>query len=62
MLQKFGLVKDYWLETDSQKIDQGRFSITKKEEAPYFHDGSVQRLDRAAVPSNYAPPGQKPEM
>ena len=108
MLQKFGLVKDYWLETGSQKVDQGRFSITKKEEdryvfrvpmlrnvaktAPYFHDGSVERLDQAvrvmasvqlgrtlddaavadvvsflesltgAVPSNYAPPGQKPEM
>ena len=62
-LQKFGLAKDYWLETGSQKIDQGRFSITKKEDdryvfrvpmlrnvaktAPYFHDGSVERLDRA---------------
>jgi cytochrome c peroxidase len=62
-LQKFGLAKDYWLETGSRKIDQGRFSITKKEEdryvfrvpmlrnvaktAPYFHDGSVERLDRA---------------
>jgi cytochrome c peroxidase len=108
MLQKFGLVKDYWLETGSPKIDAGRFSATKKEEdryvfrvpmlrnvaktAPYFHDGSVERLDRAVqimasvqlgrtlddaavgaivsflesltgdVPSNYAPPGQKPEM
>jgi cytochrome c peroxidase len=62
-LQKFGLAKEYWLETGSQKIDQGRFSITKEEEdryvfrvpmlrnvaktAPYFHDGSVERLDRA---------------
>jgi len=62
-LQRFGLVKDYWLETGSDKIDQGRFAITKKEEdryvfrvpmlrnvaktAPYFHDGSVERLDRA---------------
>jgi cytochrome c peroxidase len=107
-LQKFGLVKEYWLETRSEKIDQGRFSITKKEEdryvfrvpmlrnvaktAPYFHDGSVDRLDRAVqvmasvqlghplddtavaeivsflealtgeVPSNYAPPGQKPAL
>ena len=105
-LQKFGVVKDYWLETGSQKIDQGRFAITKKEEdryvfrvpmlrniaktAPYFHDGSVDALDRAVrvmasvqlgkilddaaagdlvaflesltgdVPSNYAPPGEKP--
>ena len=62
-LQKFGLAKDYWLETGSRKIDEGRFSITGKEEdryvfrvpmlrnvaktAPYFHDGSVERLDRA---------------
>ena len=105
-LQKFGMVKDYWLETGSQKIDQGRFAMTKKEEdryvfrvpmlrniaktAPYFHDGSVDTLDRAVrvmasvqlgkilvdavagdlvaflesltgdVPSNYAPPGEKP--
>lgn len=62
-LQKFGLVKDYWLETGSEKVDQGRFATTKKEEdryvfrvpmlrnvaktAPYFHDGTVERLDRA---------------
>lgn len=60
---KFGLVKDYWIETGSEKPDVGRFSVTKKEEdryvfrvptlrnvaktAPYFHDGSVERLDRA---------------
>jgi cytochrome c peroxidase len=108
MMQKFGLTKDYWLETGSDKPDVGRFAVTKKEEdryvfrvpmlrnvaktAPYFHDGSVDRLDRAIrimarvqlgrtldaaavesivsfldsltgnVPSNYAPPGQKPEM
>lgn len=63
MLQRFGVVKDYWLETGSQKVDVGRFATTKKEEdryvfrvpmlrniaktAPYFHDGSVDRLDRA---------------
>ena len=63
MLQKFGLVKDYWLETKSAKPDVGRFAATKKEEdryvfrvpplrnvaktAPYFHDGSVAELDRA---------------
>ena len=62
-LQKFGLTKDYWLETGSEKPDPGRFAVTKKEEdryvfrvpmlrnvaktAPYFHDGSVERLDRA---------------
>jgi cytochrome c peroxidase len=108
MMQKFGLTKDYWLETGSDKPDVGRFAVTKKEEdryvfrvpmlrnvaktAPYFHDGSADRLDRAIrimarvqlgrtlddaavasivsfldsltgnVPSNYAPPGQKPEM
>jgi len=62
-VQRFGLVKSYWLETGSEKIDVGREAITKKEEdrylfrvpmlrnvaktAPYFHDGSVDRLDRA---------------
>ena len=60
---KFGLVKDYWLETGSKKIDAGRYAVTKKEEdryvfrvpmlrniaqtAPYFHDGSVETLERA---------------
>jgi cytochrome c peroxidase len=108
MMQKFGLVKDYWLETGSEKPDVGRFAVTKKEEdryvfrvpmlrniaktAPYFHDGSVERLDRAVrimasvqlgralddaavadivsflesltgdVPTNYAPPGEQPDM
>jgi cytochrome c peroxidase len=108
MMQKFGLVKDYWLETGAEKPDPGRFAVTKKEEdryvfrvpmlrniaktAPYFHDGSVERLDRAVrimasvqlgralddgavadivsflesltgeVPSNYAPPGEQPDM
>jgi cytochrome c peroxidase len=63
MFQRFGIVKNYWLETGSDKIDQGRYAITKKEEdryvfrvpmlrniaktAPYFHDGSVERLDHA---------------
>ncbi len=61
--QRFGVVKDYWLETGSKKPDLGRFAMTKKEEdryvfrvpmlrnvaktAPYFHDGSVERLDPA---------------
>ena len=61
--QRFGLVKEYWLETGSEKIDHGRYAVTKKEEdryvfrvpmlrnvaktAPYFHDGSVENLDRA---------------
>jgi cytochrome c peroxidase len=63
LLQRFGVVKEYWLETGSEKVDVGRYAITKKEEdrhvfrvpmlrnvaktAPYFHDGSVDRLDRA---------------
>ena len=62
-LQKFGIVKDYWLETGSPKPDVGRYAATKKEEdkyvfrvpmlrnvartPPYFHDGSVATLDRA---------------
>jgi cytochrome c peroxidase len=63
LLKRFGVVKDYWLETGSEKVDVGRFATTKKEEdryvfrvpmlrniaktAPYFHDGSVDRIDRA---------------
>lgn len=62
-LQRFGLTRDYWTSTGSTTIDTGRFSATKKEEdryvfrvpmlrnvaktAPYFHDGSVDRLDAA---------------
>lgn len=63
MMQKFGLTRDYWLETGAATPDVGRFAVTKKEEdryvfrvpmlrnvaktAPYFHDGSVETLDRA---------------
>jgi cytochrome c peroxidase len=63
LLQKFGIVKDYWTETGSAKPDVGRFAVTKKDEdkyvfrvpmlrnvaktAPYFHDGSVEQLDKA---------------
>lgn len=62
-LQKFGVVKDYWLATGSRKIDEGRFTVTKNEAdkyvyrvpmlrniektAPYFHDGSVATLGAA---------------
>jgi cytochrome c peroxidase len=62
-LQKFGLTKDYWLATGSVNPDTGRFNITKKEEdkyffrtamlrnisktAPYFHDGSVAKIEDA---------------
>jgi cytochrome c peroxidase len=63
MLSRFGIVKDYWLETGSKNVDAGRYAVTKKEEdryvfrvpmlrniaktAPYFHDGSVDTLERA---------------
>ncbi len=62
-LQKFGVVKNYWLATGSTPVDLGRFNATKKEEdryvfrvpmlrniektAPYFHDGSVASLPQA---------------
>jgi cytochrome c peroxidase len=62
-LRKFGRTRDHWTETGSSKPDVGRFAMTKKEEdkyvfrvpslrnvartAPYFHDGSVDSLDRA---------------
>jgi cytochrome c peroxidase len=61
--QRFGLTQDYWVQTKSTNADAGRFAMTKKEEdrnvfrvpmlrnvaktAPYFHDGSVARLDEA---------------
>ncbi len=61
--QKFGVVKDYWLETKSEKPDVGREAVTRLPEdkykfrvamlrnvaktAPYFHDGSVDKLDNA---------------
>jgi cytochrome c peroxidase len=63
VMMKFGVTRDYWLETGSEKPDLGRYAITKKDEdkyvfrvpmlrnvaktAPYFHDGSVEALDRA---------------
>jgi cytochrome c peroxidase len=62
-LQKFGVVKDYWEATGSKEIDLGRYTVTKNDAdryvyrvpmlrnvamtAPYFHDGSVARLDDA---------------
>jgi cytochrome c peroxidase len=62
-LQKFGQRKDYWLATGSSPADQGRYNATKQEAdryvfrvpmlrniartAPYFHDGSVERLEDA---------------
>ena len=61
--QKFGVFGEYWQETKSEDIDEGRFAVTKKENdryvfkvpslrnvamtPPYFHDGSVKELDKA---------------
>lgn len=63
MYQKFGLFSNYWEATGSQKIDEGRFEATQNEADkyffkvpslrniaktyPYFHDGSVEKLDQA---------------
>ena len=62
-LQKFGQRRDYWLATGSSPADLGRYNATKQEAdryvfrvpmlrniartAPYFHDGSVERLEDA---------------
>ena len=59
--QKFGIVEPYWKYTKNETIDEGRFEATKQEPdkyvfkvpllrnvektAPYFHDGSVARLE-----------------
>jgi cytochrome c peroxidase len=61
--RKFGIFADYWRETGSQAIDEGRFLETKTPAdkyvfkvpglrnvamtPPYFHDGSVATLPRA---------------
>jgi cytochrome c peroxidase len=61
--QKFGIFGDYWKETGSQSIDEGRFNETKAPAdkylfkvpglrnvamtPPYFHDGSVATLPQA---------------
>ncbi|HTZ18742.1 MAG TPA: cytochrome c peroxidase [Dissulfurispiraceae bacterium] len=63
MYQKFGLIEPYWKYTKSEKIDEGRFAVTKIESdkyffkvpvlrnvektPPYFHDGSVDALQDA---------------
>ncbi len=63
LFQKFGIYGDYWTETKSKNIDNGRYDVTKKEEDkyvfkvpslrniektyPYFHDGSVADLKDA---------------
>lgn len=61
--EKFGILGDYWKETGSQTIDEGRFNETKDVTdkwvfkvptlrnvamtPPYFHDGSVASLPEA---------------
>ena len=61
--QKFGIVEPYWKYTKSEPIDEGRYVVTKNEAdkyvfkvpihrnvartAPYFHDGSVEKLEDA---------------
>ena len=63
MYQKFGVMEPYAKYTKSVKIDEGRFVVTKNEAdkfvfkvpvlrnvamtPPYFHDGSVDKLNRA---------------
>ena len=60
MYQKFGLAGNYWDFTKSEKVDNGRFLVTKNESDkmmfkvpslrniekthPFFHDGSVDNL------------------
>jgi cytochrome c peroxidase len=63
MYQKFGVFEPYVNYTKSEKIDEGRFAVTKNEAdkyvfkvpvlrnvamtPPYFHDGSVNKLEDA---------------
>lgn len=63
IFQKFGIFAPYWKYTKSSKIDKGRFAVTGnpadkyvfkvpvlrnvEKTAPYFHDGSVDRLEEA---------------
>jgi cytochrome c peroxidase len=63
MYQEFGFLEPYWKFTKSDPIDEGRYAVTKNEAdkyvfkvpilrnvaktAPYFHDGSVDKLEEA---------------
>jgi cytochrome c peroxidase len=63
MYQKFGIFEPYWKYTRSERIDEGRYEVTKQEfdkysfkvpplrnvekTTPYFHDGSVSSLEDA---------------
>ena len=61
--QKSGIFEPYWKYTKSEPIDEGRYVVTKNESdkyvfkvpihrnvaktAPYFHDGSIDKLEDA---------------
>jgi cytochrome c peroxidase len=63
MYHKFGIYGDYWDHTKSEKVDEGLAGVTGEESQkfmfkvpslrnveqtfPYYHDGSVGRLDEA---------------
>jgi cytochrome c peroxidase len=63
MYQKFGIFEPYEKYTKSEKVDQGRYAVTKNDSdkfvfkvpvlrnvamtSPYFHDGSVENLPDA---------------
>jgi cytochrome c peroxidase len=63
MYDKFGISEPYWKYTKSEPIDEGRYVVTKNEAdkyvfkvpilrnvektLPYFHDGSVDKLEDA---------------
>ena len=63
MYQKFGIFEAYWKYTKGEPIDEGRYVVTKNEAdkyvfkvpihrnvartAPYYHDGSVDKLEDA---------------
>ena len=65
MYQKFGVFQPYGNLTKSQPVDEGRFAVTKNEAdkyvfkvpilrnvaatPPYFHDGSVDKLEDAVM-------------
>jgi cytochrome c peroxidase len=65
MYQKFGLFEPYEKYTKSQPVDEGRFTVTKNppdkyvfkvpilrnvaETPPYFHDGSVDKLEDTVI-------------
>jgi cytochrome c peroxidase len=65
MYQRFGIFKPYWKYTKSDPIDEGRYVVTKNEPdkylfkspvlrnvaktAPYFHDGSVDKLEETVL-------------